>query len=93
MPLPYPYTHVGGFAVTVSTLYTGSRILMIEIFDPVKSPLVMSERGATRLGSSLPFFLAYAEAQRRHGLRARCSPIWCRCPRAAHPSRRSSSTR
>ena len=67
MPLPYPYTHVGGFAVTVSTLYTGSRILMIEIFDPVKSPLVMSEHGATRLGSSLPFFLAYAEAQQHHG--------------------------
>jgi acyl-CoA synthetase (AMP-forming)/AMP-acid ligase II len=67
MPLPYPYTHVGGFAVTVSTLYTGSRILMIEIFDPVKSPLVMAEHGATRLGSSLPFFIAYAEAQRHHG--------------------------
>ncbi len=67
MPLPYPYTHVGGVAVTVSTLYTGSRLLMFEIFDPVKSPLVMSERGATRLGSSLPFFLAYAEAQRVHG--------------------------
>ena len=70
MPLPYPYTHVGGFAVTVSTLYTGSRILMIEIFDPVKSPLVMAEHGATRLGSSLPFFLAYAEAQQSPRLRA-----------------------
>jgi len=67
MPLPYPYTHVGGIAVTVSTLYTGSRILMFEIFDVAKSPLVMSERGVTRLGSSLPFFIAYAEAQRLHG--------------------------
>jgi acyl-CoA synthetase (AMP-forming)/AMP-acid ligase II len=67
MPLPYPYTHVGGFAITVSTLYTGSRLLMIEIFDREKTPILMSGRGVTRLGSSLPFFLAYAEAQRRHG--------------------------
>jgi acyl-CoA synthetase (AMP-forming)/AMP-acid ligase II len=67
MPLPYPYTHVGGFAITVSTLYVGSRLLMIEIFDPVNTPLLMAERGVTRLGSSLPFFIAYAEAQRRHG--------------------------
>jgi len=66
-PLPFPYTHVGGIAVTVSVIYTGSRILMFEIFDPVKSPLVMSGRGATRLGSSLPFFRAYAEAQRHYG--------------------------
>ena len=67
MPLPYPYTHVGGVAVTVSTLYTGSQLFMIEIFNPEKSPLVMSEYGVTRLGSSLPFFMAYADAQRKHG--------------------------
>jgi acyl-CoA synthetase (AMP-forming)/AMP-acid ligase II len=67
MPLPFPYTHVGGIATTVSTIFVGSRLLMIEVFDPVQTPLLLAERGASRLGSALPFFLAYAEAQRRHG--------------------------
>ena len=66
-PLPYPYTHVGGIAQTVTILYTGSRVVMVESFDPVQSPVVLAAHGVTRLGSSLPFFHAFAEAQRRHG--------------------------
>jgi acyl-CoA synthetase (AMP-forming)/AMP-acid ligase II len=41
--------------------------VFIETFDPVESPLVMAEHGATLLGSALPFFQAYIAAQRRHG--------------------------
>jgi acyl-CoA synthetase (AMP-forming)/AMP-acid ligase II len=67
VPIPFPYTHIGGMAMTVVGLHTGARILLIETFDREHSPLVMAERGGTILGSAVPFFHAYIEAQRRHG--------------------------
>jgi acyl-CoA synthetase (AMP-forming)/AMP-acid ligase II len=67
VPIPFPYTHIGGMAMTVVGLYTGARILLIEAFDREASPLVMAEKGATILGSAVPFFHAYIDAQRRHG--------------------------
>jgi acyl-CoA synthetase (AMP-forming)/AMP-acid ligase II len=66
-PLPFPYTHVGGVALTVTLLYTGSQIIMMEVFNPVESPVVAARYPVTRLGSALPFFMAYADAQRKHG--------------------------
>ena len=67
IPIPFPYTHIGGMAMTVVGLYTGARALLIETFDRDHSPLVMAEKGGTILGSAVPFFHAYIEAQRRHG--------------------------
>ena len=67
VPIPFPYTHIGGMAMTVVSLCTGAPILLIETFDRERSPLVMAERGGTILGSAVPFFHAYIEAQRRHG--------------------------
>jgi acyl-CoA synthetase (AMP-forming)/AMP-acid ligase II len=65
--IPYPYTHIGGFCVTVSAMYTGAQLLFTEIFDAVRSPLVMSKKGATLLGSAVPFYNAYLNAQLEHG--------------------------
>ena len=67
VPIPFPYTHIGGMAMTVVTLYTGCRLLLMEIFDPKQSPLVMARKGGTLLGSAVPFFHAYLNAQREHG--------------------------
>jgi acyl-CoA synthetase (AMP-forming)/AMP-acid ligase II len=67
LPLPYPFTHIGGIASAVSALHTGCRLVLFEAFDPAKSPLVMAQHGATSLGSAVPFFHAYMAAQRRHG--------------------------
>jgi acyl-CoA synthetase (AMP-forming)/AMP-acid ligase II len=67
VPIPFPYTHIGGMAMTVASLYIGCRLLLIEIFDPKQSPLVMSRKGATLLGSAVPFYHAYLQAQREHG--------------------------
>jgi acyl-CoA synthetase (AMP-forming)/AMP-acid ligase II len=58
---------VGGVALTVTLLYTGSQIIMMEVFNPVESPVVAARYPVTRLGSALPFFMAYADAQRKHG--------------------------
>jgi acyl-CoA synthetase (AMP-forming)/AMP-acid ligase II len=65
--IPYPYTHIGGFCVTVAAMYTGAQLLFTDIFDSVNSPLVMSRKGATLLGSAVPFYNAYLKAQLEHG--------------------------
>jgi acyl-CoA synthetase (AMP-forming)/AMP-acid ligase II len=70
MPLPFPVTHIGGMTASVVSLWTGCRLQLIETFDPMLTPTVMAAGGATILGSALPFFLAYREAQRRHGPQA-----------------------
>lgn len=66
-PVAFPFTHIGGIAQTVTSLYTGAPMVLFEAFDKVASPIVMAAHGATKLGSSLPFFLAFAAAQREHG--------------------------
>lgn len=67
MPVPFPLTHIGGINLTTVALMVGCRFLLLEAFDPVESPLLMAERGSTLLGSALPFFRAYIDAQHRHG--------------------------
>ncbi len=66
-PMPFPITHIGGIMLLTAYLRVGAQLLLIETFDPVASPLLMAERGATLLGSAPPFFHAYLAAQRRHG--------------------------
>jgi cyclohexanecarboxylate-CoA ligase len=66
-PVPFPITHIGGIMLLTAYLRVGAQLLFIDMFDPVTSPLVMAERGATLLGSATPFFHAYLAAQRQHG--------------------------
>jgi acyl-CoA synthetase (AMP-forming)/AMP-acid ligase II len=63
LPIPFPFTHIGGMALTVSCLQTGCRLVMLESFDPTSSPLFMREKGATLTGSAVPFYNAYLRAQ------------------------------
>ncbi|GGL12319.1 class I adenylate-forming enzyme family protein [Nocardia jinanensis] len=67
VPIPFPYPHIGGAAWLVTALRTGCRLILVDRFDPVRSPLDMAEQGATILGSATPFFRAYIAAQREHG--------------------------
>jgi acyl-CoA synthetase (AMP-forming)/AMP-acid ligase II len=67
VPIPYPITHVGGHCTLSAALRTGCRVILIEVFDAQRSPLVMAQHGATTLGSAPPFFHAYLAAQRAHG--------------------------
>ena len=62
--VPFPYTHIGGLCNTVTALHTRARLLLTDIFDADRSPLVMSRQGATLLGSALPFYQAYLKAQK-----------------------------
>ena len=67
LPTPIPITHIGGLMLLTAYMRVGSQMLLIERFDPIASPILMAERGATLLGSATPFFRAYIAAQRRHG--------------------------
>jgi acyl-CoA synthetase (AMP-forming)/AMP-acid ligase II len=66
-PMPFPITHIGGMMLHTAYLRVGARLLLIENYDPVRSPEVMAAHGATLLGSATPFFHAYLAAQKRHG--------------------------
>ena len=50
-----------------ASLMAGPRASLFEAFDPATTPERMAAEGATLLGSAVPFFLAYFDAQRRHG--------------------------
>jgi len=66
-PVAFPVAHIGGVCMLAVALVTGMRLVLVEAFDAQRSPHFMAERGATMLGSALPFFQAYLAAQRAHG--------------------------
>ena len=66
-PIAFPLTHIGGVCMVAAALRVGHRLMLIDAFDPQRSPLAMAEHGATMLGSALPFLQAYLAAQRAHG--------------------------
>jgi non-ribosomal peptide synthetase component E (peptide arylation enzyme) len=66
-PMAFPLTHVGGAMMLTAQLRVGCRIMLIESFDPVQTPLRIAGHNPTLLGSAVPFFRAYLAAQRRHG--------------------------
>jgi acyl-CoA synthetase (AMP-forming)/AMP-acid ligase II len=67
MPIAFPVAHIGGVCMLGASLTTGMRLFLLESFDFRRSPFVMAARGATILGSALPFFQAFLAAQRQHG--------------------------
>jgi acyl-coenzyme A synthetase/AMP-(fatty) acid ligase len=48
-------------------LRVGFRIVLIESFDAERSPQVMADHGATVVGSAIPLFHAYLNAQHALG--------------------------
>jgi acyl-CoA synthetase (AMP-forming)/AMP-acid ligase II len=62
-----PVSHIGGMLMLTASLMTGMQLTLFEAFDPATTPERMAAHGSTVLGSAVPFFLAYFDAQRRHG--------------------------
>lgn len=67
IPIPFAYAHIGGAIWTAAALRTGCRLLLLESFDRLESPRIIGAAGATLIGSALPFFQAYLQAQERNG--------------------------
>ena len=62
-----PVSHIGGMLMLAAGLMTGMQLVLFESFDAATSPVRFAAHGATVLGSAVPFFLAYFDAQQRHG--------------------------
>jgi acyl-CoA synthetase (AMP-forming)/AMP-acid ligase II len=62
-----PVSHIGGMLMLTAALMTGMQLALFESFDPATSPERFAAHAATVLGSAVPFFLAYFDAQQRHG--------------------------
>jgi acyl-CoA synthetase (AMP-forming)/AMP-acid ligase II len=66
-PVVFPVAHIGGMSVLTTQLMSGSQLALMDTFDPVRSTRYMADIGSTLLGSAVPFFRAYLDAQRAHG--------------------------
>jgi acyl-CoA synthetase (AMP-forming)/AMP-acid ligase II len=65
-PIAFPVTHIGGAVTLSAALRTGLRLLLLDSFDPVTSPVTMAAHDPTLLGSAAPFLNAYLAAQRAY---------------------------
>jgi acyl-CoA synthetase (AMP-forming)/AMP-acid ligase II len=60
----FPITHVGGLVWLYNTMQTGVELLMVETFDPSRTPGWLGAHGCTCAGAGTVFWLAYLAAQR-----------------------------
>lgn len=67
-PIAWPLTHIGGVTMVTTALRAGMKLVLFDTWDPATTPERMATHHATILGSAQPFFRAYLEAQRRHGV-------------------------
>ena len=66
-PIAFPITHIGGTTMLTASLLTGMRLVLFDTFDPSTSGERMAAHDATLLGTAVPFFLVYMNAQKQHG--------------------------
>lgn len=66
-PIAWPVTHIGGVTMLATSLRAGMKLVLFDTWDPATTPERMAAHRPTILGSAQPFFLAYLDAQRRHG--------------------------
>jgi acyl-CoA synthetase (AMP-forming)/AMP-acid ligase II len=66
-PVAFPFAHIGGAVMLAAGLLTGMRLALFEVFDPATAPLSIATHDPTFLGMATPFFVAFLEAQRKHG--------------------------
>lgn len=64
-PIAYPVAHIGGMTALTTHLVSGAQLALSDVFDREHSPAFMASVGATLLGSAVPFFHAYLDAQRQ----------------------------
>ncbi len=62
--LLFPVTHIAGPIWLASSLLTGGSNVLMESFDPVETPKVLSREDVTMAGSGTIFHMAYLKAQR-----------------------------
>jgi len=66
-PIAWPFSHIGGATMLTAALAGGALLVLFDVFDPATTPERMAAHHPTILGSAVPFFRAYLDAQVRHG--------------------------
>ena len=62
--LVFPFTHIGGITWLFSALRSGCSLILVEAFDPHRTPEVLARENVTVAGSGTPFHMAYLAYQR-----------------------------
>jgi cyclohexanecarboxylate-CoA ligase len=63
-PIPWPITHIGGVSVLTTSIRGGVHLILFEAFDAAETPRRMAIYRPTVLGTAVPFFRAYLDAER-----------------------------
>jgi acyl-CoA synthetase (AMP-forming)/AMP-acid ligase II len=66
-PIAFPIAHIGGIGMLTACLRSGGQIVLFDSFDPATTGERMAAHRPTILGSAVPFFRVYLDAQKRHG--------------------------
>lgn len=66
-PVAWPVSHIGGSTMLTTALISGMRLVLFDTFDAATSPERMAAHRPTLVGTAVPFFRAFMDAQRRHG--------------------------
>jgi acyl-CoA synthetase (AMP-forming)/AMP-acid ligase II len=64
-PIAWPVAHIGGAAVLTTSLLGGMQLVLFDTFDPVETPVRMAAHAPTLVGTAVPFFRAFLDAQAR----------------------------
>ncbi|HVV29831.1 MAG TPA: class I adenylate-forming enzyme family protein [Mycobacteriales bacterium] len=65
--IAFPFAHIGGPGLFGAALRCGCGTMLVERWDPRRTPYDLARAGVTLMGSAVPFFNAYLAAQREHG--------------------------
>ena len=68
-PVAWPVSHIGGSTMLATAIVSGARLVLFDSFDAATSPERMATHKPTLLGTAVPFFRAFLDAQHRHGAR------------------------
>ena len=66
-PVAWPVSHIGGSTMLTTAIVSGFRMVLFDSFDAATSPERMAAHRPTLLGTAVPFFRAFIDAQHRHG--------------------------
>jgi cyclohexanecarboxylate-CoA ligase len=66
-PIAWPLTHIGAGTMLTTALRAGTELVLFDTFDRDATPLRMAAFGPTWLGTAVPFFRAFIDAQATQG--------------------------
>jgi cyclohexanecarboxylate-CoA ligase len=66
-PIAWPLSHIGGGTMLTTALRAGTQLVLFDTFDRETTPLRMAAHRPTFLGTAVPFFRAFIDAQLERG--------------------------